>query len=88
MSIDVTIPGDRNLIRKDEKILKYGELVIEIQRMCNVKAKVPPVITEATGTISKSLSQYLSNIPGNHEIKGLQNTDILVTAHVLRKELM
>jgi len=36
------------------------DLVIEIQRMWNVKAKVMPVITGATGTISKSLRQYLS----------------------------
>ena len=36
--------------------------------MWKVKAKVIPVIKGATGTISKSLSQYLSNIPGKHEI--------------------
>jgi hypothetical protein len=32
-----------------------------------VKAK-----TGATGTISKSLRQYLNNIPGKHEIKKVQ----------------
>ena len=32
--------------------------------MWNEKAKVIPVIIGATGTISKSLRQYLSNIPG------------------------
>ena len=56
--------------------------------MWNVKAKVKPVITGATGTISKSLKQYLSNIPGKHEIKELQKTAILCTAHMLRKVLM
>jgi len=31
MSIDVAIPGDRNVIKQEaEKILKYKELVIEI----------------------------------------------------------
>jgi hypothetical protein len=30
------------------------------------KTKVLPVLTEATGTISKSLRQYLSNITGKH----------------------
>ena len=73
MLIDVAIPGDRNVIKKGaEKILKYKDLIIEIQRMSNVKATVIPVITGATGTISKSLIQYLSNIPGKHEIKELQ----------------
>jgi hypothetical protein len=40
--------------------------------MCYVKTKVIPVTTGASGTISKSLGQYLSNIPGKHEIKELQ----------------
>ena len=75
MSIDVAIPGDRNVIKKEaEKILKYEDLVTEIQCMWNVKAKVIPVITGATGNISKSLRQYLSNITGKHEIKGLQKS--------------
>jgi len=53
--IDVVISGDRNVIKKQpEKILKYKDLTIEIQRMCNVKPKVIPVIIGATGTISKS----------------------------------
>ena len=30
----------------------------------------------------------MSNIPGNHEVKELQKTAILGTAHVLRKVLM
>jgi len=52
--IDVAVPGDRNLIKKeDEKILKYKNLIIEIQRVWNVKAKVIPVIRGATGTILK-----------------------------------
>jgi hypothetical protein len=31
----------------------------------------------ATGTSSKSLRQYLSNIPGKHEMKELQATTIM-----------
>jgi hypothetical protein len=77
------------LIQKEaEKILKYKDLIIEIQRMWNVKTYVTPVIIGATGTISKSFRKYLSSIPGKHDIKELQNTAILGTAHVLRKVLM
>jgi len=60
-------------------------LIIEIQRMWNVKTKVIPVIIGATGTISKSFRKYMSNIPGKHEVKELQKTAILGTAHILRK---
>jgi hypothetical protein len=49
--------------------------------MWNVIAKVKPVIKGAAGTISKSPRQYLSNIPGKHEIKELLKTAILGTVH-------
>jgi hypothetical protein len=88
MLIDVAIPGDRNVIKKEaEKILKYRDLTIEIQSMWNVKAKVIPVIIGATGTISKSFRKYVSDIPGNHDVRELQKTAILGTAHILRKVL-
>jgi hypothetical protein len=62
--IDVAIPGDRNVIKKKaEKILKYKNLIQEIQPMWNVKSKLVPVIVWAAGAISESLRQYLSNIP-------------------------
>jgi len=89
MLIDVAISGDRNLIKKEaKKILKYKDLTIEIQRMWNVKTKVVPVIIGATGTISKSFRKYVSSIPGKHEVKELQKTTILGTAHILQKVLM
>jgi len=44
-----------------------------------------PVITGAIGTISKSFRKYLSNIPGEHDVKELQKTAMLGTAHILRK---
>jgi hypothetical protein len=82
MLIDVPIPGDRNVIKQEaEKILKYKDLIIEIRRMWNVKTKVTPVITGATGTISKSFRKYLSSVPGQHDIKELQKTATLGTAH-------
>jgi len=80
MLIDVAISGDRNVIKKEAE-------KIEIQRMWNVKTKVIPVIIGATGTISKSFRKYVSNIPGNHEVKELQKTAILGTGHILRKVL-
>jgi hypothetical protein len=89
MLIDVAIAGDRNVFKKEaENFLKYKDLTIEIQRMWNFKTKVIPVIIGATGTISKTFRKYVSNIRGNHEVKELQKTAILGTAHILRKVLM
>ena len=88
MLIDVAISGDRNVIKKEaEKILKYKDLTIGIQSMWKVKTWVTPVIIGATGTISKSFRKYINSIPGNHEVKELQKTAILGTAHILRKVL-
>jgi len=69
-------------------ILKYKDLTIEILRMWSVKAKLIPVIIGATGTISKSFRKCVSNIPGTHEVKELQKTAILGTAHILLNVLM
>jgi hypothetical protein len=72
MLIYVEISGDRNVIKKEAKnILKCKDLPIGIQRMWNVKINVIPIITGATGTISKSFRKSLSNILGKYEIKEL-----------------
>ena len=89
MLIDVAISGDRNVIKNEaEKILKYKDLTIEIQRMWIVKTRVTPAIIGATGTISKSFRKYISNTPGNHEVRELQKTAMLGTAHIFRKVIM
>ena len=56
--------------------------------MWNVEAKVIQVIIGATGTISKSLRHYLSNLLGKHEIKELLITATLGTEHTQQKVLM
>jgi hypothetical protein len=85
MLIDVAVPGDRNVIKNEaDKILKYEDLTIEIQRMWNVKTRV---IIGATGTIPKSFRKYVSTIRGSHGVKELQKTAILGTANILRKVL-
>jgi hypothetical protein len=89
MLIDVAISGDKNVTKKEaEKFLKYKDLTIEIQRMWNVKIKAIPVIIGATGTTSKSFRKCVSYMPGKHEVKELQKTAILGTAHVFRKVLV
>jgi hypothetical protein len=52
-----------------------------------LKTTVIPVIIGVTGTMSKSFRKYVSNIPGNHEVKKLHKTAILGTTHIIRKVL-
>jgi hypothetical protein len=64
--IDVAIPSDRNVMQESEKKLKYKNLNIEIQRMWIMKCFVMPVITGATGIVTKGLKniwkQYQESI--------------------------
>jgi hypothetical protein len=56
--------------------------------MWNVITYAMPVITEATGTISKSLRKYLNNVFGKRDIQEIQKTVILAAAHMLQKIVM
>jgi hypothetical protein len=83
---DVEIPSDRNVIQKEsENKLKYKNISIEIQRMWNIKCFVIPVITGATGIVTKGLKIYLETIPGKHSIDSLQRAAVLGTSHIIRK---
>jgi len=46
--VDFACPADYNIKRKEiEKVTKYKDLVLEIQRLWNVKAKVIPIVIGA-----------------------------------------
>jgi hypothetical protein len=58
--IDVAIPADRNVIKKEsEKRWKYRSLCTAIQRMWNTKCVIIPVITAAIGTVTKGVKKNL-----------------------------
>jgi hypothetical protein len=52
--------------------LKYKNLSIEIQLMWDMKFFVIPVITGATGIVTRGLKKNLETIPGKHSIYSLQ----------------
>jgi len=67
---DVANTGHRNVIKKEtETILKYEDLTLAIQRMWNVKTKAFALMIVLNGTISKSFTKHMCNLPGKHEIK-------------------
>ena len=51
--MNVAIPGDTNVIKKEAEKILHKYLTIEIQRLWNVKTKAISVKTGATGTISE-----------------------------------
>lgn len=86
--IDVAIPSDRNIVKKEaEKVLKYKSLLIEVQRMWNVKANIIPIVIGATGFVTTNMKKHLEKIPGKHSYGEIQKTVVLGTAHILRRAL-
>ena len=84
----MAIPADANIVQKEaEKKLKYKSLCIEIQRMWNLKRKVIPVITGATGIVTRSLRKNLEAVLAKHSIHSQQKKTILGTSHIIRKVL-
>jgi hypothetical protein len=68
-------------------IIINENLSFEIQRMWNMKCFAIPVITGATGIVTKGLKKYLETIPGKHSIDSLLKTAVLGTSHIIRKVL-
>ena len=86
--IDMTVPSDNNISLKEyEKLAKYKDLEIEIQKMWKVKTTVVPVVLGALGAIHVGLKNHISKIPGDIAPEQLQKIALLGTAHILRKSL-
>ena len=87
--IDVAIPGVGRIEEKElEKISKYQDLKIEIERLWEKQATVVLIVIGSLGAIPKDLRKHLETI-GLESISPsqLQKTVLLGTAHILRKYL-
>ena len=87
--IDFSVPCDINIVNKTaEKLTKYKELEVEIQKCWNLKkVTIVPIIVGALGAVSTDHAQYLKLIPGKIEAKIVQKTALLGTANILRSVL-
>ena len=86
--IDIAIPGDQNIIVKEqEKIEKYQDLQKELGKLWKLKAEIVPVVVGAFSTISHNLKFYLKNIDIPIVTSCLQKTAILETTFILRRVL-
>ena len=87
--IDVAIPGDCKIVEKElEKIRKYQDLMIEIERLWEKQVTVVPVVIGSLGALPRDLRKHLRTIGlKNISPSQLQKTVLLGTAHILRKYL-
>ena len=61
--IDKTIPLDTNTaVKTTEKLTKYNDLEIEVERMLGLKTRTVSVVIGALGTIEKDIQNYSNKI--------------------------
>ena len=86
--IDVAVPGDFRVKEKEiEKITKYQDLVVEINRMWDTNSKVIPIVIGALGA-QNQLIDYLALLGvQTRKAESMQQTALLGSAHILRKVL-
>ena len=83
--INITVPRDKNVkVKELEKITKYQDLRLQVQKLWNVKAAVVPVIIGALGTVCEELENHLKRIGIPIAIGCLQKITLLGTAFILR----
>ena len=84
----MSIPSDRNVLTKVfEKISKYKDLEIEVEKMWHLKTTPLPVVIGALGHIKKGTDKFLEQILGNPKLEEVQKIVLNSTAHVLRRAL-
>ena len=84
----MTIPLDTNTsVKTTEKLTKYKDLEIEVERMWGLKTTTVQVVMGVLGTIKKDMENYSNKIPGNINIYELQKITLLSSALLLWRVL-
>ena len=86
--IDMSVPSDNNVAAiVFEKLSKYKDLEIEVEKMWHLKTKTIPVVVGALGLIRKCTNAFIEKIPGSPSHQEVQKIVLNSTAHVLRRAL-
>ena len=77
--IDISkFPTERNTSLKTmEKLTKYKDLEIEIEKMWGMKTTTVSVVIGAFGLVKKGIENFIGKIPGNIRVTELQKTVLL-----------
>ena len=88
MVVDVAIPSDSRIHQKEvEKITKYQDLKIEVERLWERIATVVPVVIGALGAIPRDLTKHLNTLGYDKITPSQQKAALVGTVHILRKYL-
>ena len=78
----MSVPADRNIsVKEYEKLAKYKDLEIEINRMWHLRTITLPIVVGALGMSKKGSSDFIDHIPGKSNICEVQKIALTSTAH-------
>ena len=85
--IDVNCPNDRNVLHNEvEKVMKYTELKIELERIWDVHFQIIPIVIGCLGAISKKMKGFITILGLRpSEITTMQEIVLLCTCNILRR---
>ena len=70
-----------------QKLSRYKDLEIEIAKMWKMKTKTIPVVVGAIDMIKKGTQKYVTEIPGNLSLSGIQKIVLNSSSHISRRTL-
>ena len=86
--IDVSVPWDSRVEEKErEKLDKYQDLKMELQRIWEIPVEVVPIIIGALGTIPSSLAKNIKKLDTKVAPGLMQKSVVLQSAHIMRRVL-
>ena len=86
--INIAVAREQNIkVKELEKITKYQDLTLQVQKLWNVKATVIPIVVCTLGTVSEELESHLKAIGILIVISCLHKAALLGTAFILWRVL-
>ena len=86
--IDMTVPSYKNIaLKKMEKKSKYKDLELKIQRMCQMKTVVIPVVVGALGTVKKAVVENIKKVFEAATVTEIKKICMLGSARIIREVL-
>ena len=85
LPIVMAVPtGNNKSVKEYNKMNKYKDLEIEIEKMWLLKTTTVPVILGALGVMKKGTDKCINKIPGSPSFYEIEKIALCGTAHLLR----
>ena len=86
MPSDMSAPIDHIIsVQKYNKISKYKELGVEVEKMWHLKSITVLIVVKTLGMIKKGTDKHINKIPGSHSLDVIQKVSLCGILLILRR---